>query len=65
MIGEQLPRASKYQRVGSDLLLLKANPYFRALVFYNVTAFPYELGISQTLTFFLTLNSLEFCYFVY
>jgi hypothetical protein len=31
MGGEQLPRASKYQRVGSCLLLLRANPYFRAL----------------------------------
>jgi hypothetical protein len=31
MGGEQLPRASKYQRVGSCLLLLRENPYFRAL----------------------------------
>jgi hypothetical protein len=31
MGGEQLPRASKYQRVRSCLLLLRANPYFRAL----------------------------------
>jgi hypothetical protein len=31
MGGEQLPRASKYQRVGSCLLLPRANPYFRAL----------------------------------
>jgi hypothetical protein len=31
MGGEQLPIASKYQRVGSCLLLLRANPYFRAL----------------------------------
>jgi hypothetical protein len=30
MGGEQLPRASKYQRVRSCLLLLRANPYFRA-----------------------------------
>jgi hypothetical protein len=35
MGGEQLPRASKYQRVGSWLLLLRANPYFRALLSTN------------------------------
>jgi hypothetical protein len=32
MGGEQLPRASKYQRVGSCLLLLEANPYFHVLL---------------------------------
>jgi hypothetical protein len=39
MGGERLPRASKYQRVGNCLLLLRANPYFRALQSFGFISF--------------------------
>jgi hypothetical protein len=42
MGGEQLPRDSKYQRVGSCLLLLRANPYFRALLFSVANRFSWS-----------------------